>query len=70
LPAFVSGHLPGDVDVLETGPDLDPTDSAVRDLTEWLAFESDVRHLEQEALEPAMTSLAVGLPSSGGWLQG
>ncbi|WLA64911.1 Wadjet anti-phage system protein JetD domain-containing protein [Bradyrhizobium diazoefficiens] len=28
------------------------SDSAVRDLAEWLAFGSDVRHLEQEALEP------------------
>jgi hypothetical protein len=39
--------------------DADPTlasiaksDSAVRDPAEWLAFGSDVRHLEQEALEP------------------
>ncbi|MFK4492525.1 hypothetical protein ABIA45_007603 [Bradyrhizobium sp. USDA 336] len=28
------------------------SDSAIRDLAEWLAFGSDVRHLEQEALEP------------------
>jgi len=28
------------------------SDSAVRDLAEWLAFGSDVRHLEQEALDP------------------
>jgi hypothetical protein len=28
------------------------SDSAVRELAEWLAFGSDVRHLEQEALEP------------------
>lgn len=57
--------------------DADPTlasiarsDSAVRDLAEWLAFGSDVRHLEQEALDPATPSLAVGLPSSGSRLQG
>jgi hypothetical protein len=57
--------------------DADPTlasiarsDSAVRDLAEWLAFGSDVRHLEQEALDPATPSLAVGLRSSGGRLQG
>ncbi len=56
--------------------DADPTlaaiarsDSAARDLAEWLAFGSDVRHLEQEALDPATPSLAVGLPSSGGRLQ-
>lgn len=28
------------------------SDSAVRDVAEWLAFGSDVRHLEQEALDP------------------
>ncbi len=28
------------------------SDSAVRELTEWLAYGSDVRHLEQEALDP------------------
>jgi hypothetical protein len=28
------------------------SDSAVRELAEWLAFGSDVRHLEQEALDP------------------
>lgn len=28
------------------------SESVVRDLAEWLAFGSDVRHLEQEALEP------------------
>jgi hypothetical protein len=28
------------------------SESAVRELAEWLAFGSDVRHLEQEALEP------------------
>jgi hypothetical protein len=28
------------------------SDSAIRDLAEWLAFGSDVRHLEQEALGP------------------
>ena len=38
------------------------SDSAVRELAEWLAFGSDVRHLEQEALDPAIPSLAVGLP--------
>jgi hypothetical protein len=57
--------------------DADPTlasiarsDSAVRDLAERLAFGSDVRHLEQEVLDPATPLLAVGLPSSGGRLQG
>lgn len=29
------------------------SDSAIRDLAEWLAFGTDVRHLEQEALDPA-----------------
>jgi hypothetical protein len=29
------------------------SDSAIRELAEWLAFGSDVRHLEQEALDPA-----------------
>jgi len=29
------------------------SDSAICDLAEWLAFGSDVRHLEQEALDPA-----------------
>ncbi|WP_407180439.1 Wadjet anti-phage system protein JetD domain-containing protein [Bradyrhizobium sp. STM 3562] len=28
------------------------SDSAIRELAEWLAFGTDVRHLEQEALEP------------------
>jgi hypothetical protein len=42
------------------------SDSAIRELAEWLAFGSDVRHLEQEALDPAMPSLDVGLPLSGG----
>jgi hypothetical protein len=28
------------------------SDSAISDLAEWLAFGSDVRHLEQEALDP------------------
>jgi Uncharacterized protein conserved in bacteria C-term(DUF2220) len=28
------------------------SESAVRELADWLAFGSDVRHLEQEALEP------------------
>ncbi|MGY8662438.1 Wadjet anti-phage system protein JetD domain-containing protein [Bradyrhizobium sp. UFLA05-109] len=46
------------------------SDSAIRELAEWLAFGSDVRHLEQEALDPAPPSLAVGVPSSGGRLQG
>jgi hypothetical protein len=46
------------------------SDSAVRDLAEWLAFGSDVRHLEQEALDPATLSLASDLFSSGGRLQG
>ncbi|MEH2524173.1 MULTISPECIES: Wadjet anti-phage system protein JetD domain-containing protein [unclassified Bradyrhizobium] len=34
------------------------SDSAVRELAEWLAFGSNVRHLEQEALDPAPLSLA------------
>jgi hypothetical protein len=46
------------------------SDSAVRDLAEWLAFGSDVRHLEQEALDPATPPLASDLFSSGGRLQG
>jgi hypothetical protein len=46
------------------------SDSAIRDLAEWLAFGSDVRHLEQEALDPAPPSCAIGLASSGGRLQG
>jgi hypothetical protein len=46
------------------------SDSAVRELAEWLAFGSDVRHLEQEALDPVTPSLASDLPSSGGRLQG
>jgi hypothetical protein len=46
------------------------SDSAVRELAEWLAFGSDVRHLEQEALDPVTASLASGLPSSGGRLHG
>ncbi|WLA85198.1 Wadjet anti-phage system protein JetD domain-containing protein [Bradyrhizobium elkanii] len=46
------------------------SDSAISGLAEWLAFGSDVRHLEQEALDPATPSLAVGLPSSGGRLEG
>ncbi|WP_347336678.1 Wadjet anti-phage system protein JetD domain-containing protein [Bradyrhizobium manausense] len=29
------------------------SDSAICELAEWLAFGSDVRHLEQEALDPA-----------------
>ncbi|WFU40335.1 DUF2220 family protein [Bradyrhizobium sp. CB82] len=33
------------------------SDSAIRELAEWLAFGSDVRHLEQEALEPAPPSI-------------
>jgi hypothetical protein len=32
------------------------SDSAVRDLAQWLAFGSDVRHLEQEALDPTPPS--------------
>ncbi|WOH80576.1 DUF2220 family protein [Bradyrhizobium sp. BEA-2-5] len=35
------------------------SDSAVRELAEWLAFGSDVRHLEQEALEPERPSAAI-----------
>jgi Uncharacterized protein conserved in bacteria C-term(DUF2220)/Uncharacterized protein conserved in bacteria N-term (DUF3322) len=35
------------------------SDSAIRELAEWLAFGSDVRHLEQEALEPERPSAAV-----------
>jgi hypothetical protein len=45
------------------------SDSAVRELAEWLAFGLDVRHLEQEALNPAPPSPAIGLPSSGGRLE-
>jgi hypothetical protein len=32
------------------------SDSAVRELAEWLAFGSNVRHLEQEALDPRTVS--------------
>ncbi|MCA1436795.1 hypothetical protein I6F33_28010 [Bradyrhizobium sp. BRP20] len=46
--------------------DSDPTlasvarsDSAIRDLAEWLAFGSDVRHLEQEALDPVALELTL-----------
>ncbi len=46
------------------------SDSAVRKLAEWLASGPDVRHLEQEALDPVTPSLANDLPSSGGRLQG
>jgi Wadjet protein JetD, C-terminal len=46
------------------------SDSAVRELAEWLAFGPDMRHLEQEALDPVTPSLASDLPSSGGRLQG
>ena len=46
------------------------SDSAVRDLAEWLAFGSDVHHLEQEALNPMTPLLASDLSSSGGRLQG
>jgi hypothetical protein len=46
------------------------SDSAVHELAEWLAFGSDVCHLEQEALDPTALSLESDLPSSGGRLQG
>lgn len=35
------------------------SDSAIRELAEWLAFGADVRHLEQEALDPIPLSLAI-----------
>lgn len=35
------------------------SDSAIRELAEWLAFGSDVRHLEQEALDPASAARGV-----------
>jgi hypothetical protein len=35
------------------------SDSAIRELAEWLAYGSDVRHLEQEALEPERPSAAI-----------
>lgn len=35
------------------------SDSAIRELADWLAFGSDVRHLEQEALDPEPLSLAI-----------
>lgn len=35
------------------------SDSAIRDLAEWLAYGSDVRHLEQEALDPASPASGV-----------
>ncbi|MDF0499036.1 Wadjet anti-phage system protein JetD domain-containing protein [Bradyrhizobium yuanmingense] len=34
------------------------SDSAVRELAEWLAYGSNVRHLEQEALDPAPLCLS------------
>jgi Uncharacterized protein conserved in bacteria C-term(DUF2220)/Uncharacterized protein conserved in bacteria N-term (DUF3322) len=40
------------------------SDSAVRELAEWLAFGSGVRHLEQEALDPAPPCHAIGLHSN------
>ncbi|WP_024512504.1 Wadjet anti-phage system protein JetD domain-containing protein [Bradyrhizobium sp. ARR65] len=55
--ALKSGQ-PADVD--PSLASIAKSDSAVRDLAEWLAFGSDVRHLEQEALDPATPSLAVG----------
>ncbi|WP_265442083.1 Wadjet anti-phage system protein JetD domain-containing protein [Bradyrhizobium sp. SEMIA] len=35
------------------------SDSAIRELAEWLAFGSDVRHLEQEALDPVALELTL-----------
>ncbi|TYO61478.1 hypothetical protein FXV83_37995 [Bradyrhizobium hipponense] len=40
------------------------SDSAVRELADWLAFGSDVRHLEQEALDPVTPSHGIGLAKS------
>jgi hypothetical protein len=41
------------------------SDSAIRELAEWLAFGSDVRHLEQEALDPATSSFVSGSEAIG-----
>jgi hypothetical protein len=41
------------------------SDSAIRDLAEWLTFGPDARHLEQEALDPVMPSLAFDPPLPG-----
>lgn len=48
-----SGH-PADAD--PSLASIAKSDSEIRALAEWLAFGSDVRHMEQEALDPAPTS--------------
>ena len=39
------------------------SESAVRELADWLAFGTDVRHLEQEALDPQSPAIGIDIPS-------
>ncbi|WP_375790993.1 Wadjet anti-phage system protein JetD domain-containing protein [Bradyrhizobium sp. vgs-9] len=65
LPRGPRPHLMSEELAKQSGQpaDADPSlasiaksDSEIRALAEWLAFGSDVRHMEQEALDPAPTS--------------